>query len=92
MANDEAAVERHLDAEVRKLGGLTRKVEYIGRRGCPDRLVAMHGKLYLVELKKWGGKLSAHQIEEHRLLAERGVIVAVLWDKEAVDGWLRSLR
>lgn len=35
----ESVVEAHLVKRVEETGGLVRKIKYIGRRSCPDRLV-----------------------------------------------------
>ena len=90
MANDEAAVEAHLVFQVVKRGGVSRKLEYVNRRGAPDRLVALNG-LYLVELKRKDGRLSPHQQAEHLELRKRGVPVACLWSIEEVDEWLEQV-
>lgn len=37
----ESALEKYLDKRVKEVGGVTRKIAYIGRRGCPDRLVLL---------------------------------------------------
>lgn len=37
----ERDIERHLVARVKALGGEVRKVQWIGRRGAPDRLVML---------------------------------------------------
>jgi hypothetical protein len=41
----ESQVEAHLVKRVEETGGLIRKIAYIGRRSCPDRLVGwpQHG-------------------------------------------------
>jgi hypothetical protein len=37
----ESIIERHLVKRVKELGGEVRKVQWIGRRGAPDRLVML---------------------------------------------------
>lgn len=37
----ESTIERYLVKRVKELGGEVRKVEWIGRRGAPDRLVML---------------------------------------------------
>ena len=39
----ERDIERHLVKRVKELGGEVRKVQWIGRRGAPDRLVMLPG-------------------------------------------------
>ena len=38
---NEAAIERYLVKRVKELGGEVRKVQWIGRKGAPDRLVML---------------------------------------------------
>lgn len=40
----ERDIERHLVKRVRELGGVVRKVQWVGRVGAPDRLVALPAK------------------------------------------------
>ena len=39
----ESQIEKYLVAKVKELGGEVRKVQWIGRRGAPDRLVMLPG-------------------------------------------------
>lgn len=58
----EADVEGRLVRRVTKLGAKAIKVEAIGLRGFPDRLVLDHGgRLLFVETKSPTGRLSAQQ-------------------------------
>lgn len=43
--------DRYCDG-VRALGGKTRKLVYLGRKGCPDRLTLLPGILAVVEFKR----------------------------------------
>jgi hypothetical protein len=38
---NERDIERHLVKRVKALGGEVRKVQWVGRRGAPDRLVML---------------------------------------------------
>jgi len=58
-------------------GWLVRKIAYIGRRSCPDRMFVGYGKILLIEMKRGKGKLSAGQALEFPRFAERGVTVHV---------------
>lgn len=51
----ESDIERHLVRRVKELGGEVRKVQWIGRRGAPDRLVMLPAKHH----KAWDGKTTA---------------------------------
>lgn len=37
----ESEIEKYLDAQVKALGGETRKVQWVGRRSAPDRVVML---------------------------------------------------
>ncbi len=60
-------------------GWIVRKLKYIGRRSCPDRLFAGHGYLFLIEMKKSKGRLSVGQREEFALFAAAGVKIEVFY-------------
>ena len=95
----ESKVEAYLVKRVKALGGEVRKVQWIGRRGAPDRLVMLpltplsagkphEGRTVFVEVKRPGGKVEAHQLREHERMRKMGQAVLVLDSIEAVDGWL----
>lgn len=93
----ERDIERHLVQRVKALGGEVRKVQWIGRRGAPDRLVMLptfsvveRGKLnpqspIWVELKAPGVKAEAHQLREHARMRAMGQRVAVIDSIEGVE-------
>jgi hypothetical protein len=89
----ESIIERHLVKRVKELGGEVRKVQWIGRRGAPDRLVMLPGsleKLVLhtsvwVELKATGVKPEAHQLREHQRMMKFGQRVVVIDSIEGVE-------
>lgn len=75
----ETSVEQALVRLIKAQGGRADKVQFVGKRGCPDRLVALAGRLWLVELKRpKGGRLSAQQIDLRRSYAALGIGVHVL--------------
>lgn len=41
----ESVIEKHLVKRVKELGGEVRKVQWVGRRGAPDRLVMLPAKV-----------------------------------------------
>lgn len=71
-------------------GWLVRKIQYIGRVGCPDRLFAGYGTVLLVEMKKpdarkrKGGGLSKGQAGEIERFAAAGVTIHVCYTAEEV--------
>lgn len=86
----ESVIENYLVSECKKLGIKIRKVQWIGRRGCPDRLLIYKGGVF-VELKRpKGGELSFHQIQEQKMLVENGFKVVNICTKEEVDQFINS--
>ena len=83
----EAKVVRYFQRKAREFGCLTRKVVYVGRRGCPDQLLVGPGKVYLCELKAADGRLSVVQkTERERLNTAYGdAIAVVLYGNNGVD-------
>lgn len=90
MGTRENKVERHLDAEVKKRGGLTRKWLSPGRDGVPDRIVIHNGISYYVEVKTDDGKMSDCQSREHKRLADAGAQVFTVFGIDGVDCWVRD--
>lgn len=82
----EKVVEAYLVKRVKALGGEVRKVEWISRRGAPDRLIMMPGRPeFWVELKAPNGKLEPHQEREHVRMRKLGVKVYVVNHPEQID-------
>ena len=82
----ESYVEEHLANRVKMAGGEIRKVQWIGRRGAPDRFVMLPGRApFWVELKRPRGKPEPHQVREHARMRELGCVVLVLDTVEQVD-------
>lgn len=80
----ESSVERRLTALVERMGGLSFKWVSPGRRGVPDRIIVMPGgRVYLVEVKRPGGRPRADQLAVHRRIEKRGVSVYVVDDADA---------
>ena len=98
----ESDIEKYLVKRVKALGGEVRKVEWIGRRGAPDRVVMMHaGKkpwwpTIWVELKNPETiktfPADAHeraQAREHERMRAMGQRVEVVGTYEQVDELLQ---
>lgn len=83
----EREVESHLVKRVKELGGEVRKVQWIGRRGAPDRVVMLPSGSVWVELKAPGEKAKPHQQREHDRMRAMGQIVLVLDTIDAVEEW-----
>lgn len=87
----ESKVEAHLVAEVEKLGGEVRKMQWIGRRNAADRFVAFNG-VWLVELKASGKGERVGQTRERQRLVANGVRCWVINSLEGVDTFIAHIQ
>lgn len=96
----ESVIEHYLVKRVKELGGEVRKLQWIGRRGAPDRLVMLpyvdNGDCGMpfptaiwVELKATGEKPEAHQLREHDRMRRMGQRVVVIDSIEGVEELLQ---
>ena len=85
----ESEVEAYLVKRGKELGGGSKTLEWIGRRGAPDQFIALFGA-FLVEVKAPGEKLRPEQEREHLFLRNNGVEVYVVDTIEGVDKLLDS--
>ena len=85
MTMRERDVEMYLTDRVKAEGGEIRKVQWIGRRGAPDRRVMLPGLQCWVELKAPDGKLEPHQVREIQRMRENGEDVRVIRTPDEVD-------
>lgn len=85
----ERDIEKAFTAQVKAAGGEIRKVKWIGRKGAPDRVVMLNGKVTWVEFKAPGERPSAQQASEHRRMRKMGMDVRVIDD--FVDWWRPEL-
>ena len=83
MGVRENKVEKLLDEQFKKLGGLTRKWVSPGRDGVPDRICILDGHVWFVEVKTIDGKLSKVQEREIERLKDVGAQVHIVYG--AVD-------
>lgn len=84
----ESAIEDYLVKRVKELGGEVRKVQWIGRRGAPDRVVLLPTlvpPIVWVELKATGEVPEPHQSREHKRMRDMGQRVEVIDSLEGVD-------
>ena len=90
----ESVIEAHLVQRAKQLGGDARKVQWLGRRGAPDRLVMLPAqgralpRTIWVELKAPGEKAKPHQSREHARMQALGQTVVVIDSIECVEGLL----
>lgn len=84
----ESEIEAYLVKRVKAMGGEVRKVQWIGRRGAPDRLVMLPGRMLWVELKAPGKVPTLRQENEHKLMRSMGQRVEIIDSLEGVDALL----
>ena len=88
----ESQIEKYLVAQVKALGGVCRKLKYIGCRNAPDRFI-MSPKLTLwVELKAPGKKPTSGQLREHERMRGMGQRVEVIDSFEGVDKLIGEMK
>ena len=88
----EGVIEREFVQRVQAAGGITRKAQWIGLRGCPDQFWALGGRCGFAEIKAPGEKPEAHQQREIDRLRAKGVNVYVIDSVEAVDRFIGAHR
>jgi len=94
----ERDIEAYLVQRVKSMGGEVRKVQWIGRRGAPDRLVMMPPCVTIngvgmnnsswVELKAPGKVAEPHQLREHKRMQAMGQRVEVIDSLAGVEALL----
>lgn len=86
----EKFIEAYLVKRVKEMGGEIRKLEWINRRGAPDRMVMLPKRTpFWVELKAPGEKPEPHQAREHARMRQYGCVVHVVDSFEGVDEVLK---
>ena len=79
----ESSVEDDVVAWAENRGWLVRKMQYPGRRGCPDRFFFRDGKLVIIEFKRpKKDEADPLQVREHRRYREAGWQVHVVNDRD----------
>lgn len=91
MGVRENKIEKLLDLEFTRLGGLTRKWVSPGRDGVPDRVCILNGQVWFIEVKTLDGVVSPAQEREHQRLRDTGANVRVLFGHVAVSEFIRSI-
>ncbi len=88
----ESDIERYLVRKVRDLGGKAYKFVSPTNRGVADRLVVLPGgRVWFVEVKKMGGRLSPLQRFFAEDIKALGCNYAIVWSKEDVDAFAASV-
>ena len=92
MARREAYIEKEVCKYAKSRRWRQRKMEFVGRRGCPDRwFMRDDGQLVIIEFKDPNGKLSYAQKKEVAWLTAHGfnvhVVDSVQQGQEVFDAW-----
>lgn len=86
----EKSVEDHLRARVEAEGGICVKMNPVGYRGIPDRLVVLQDRVIFVELKRPRGgvlaKLQQWWIARLRHLGAEALVVSTLEEVDDLIG------
>lgn len=86
----ESRVEAALVRGVKRAGGEVRKLQWVGRRHAPDRIVFWpDGLIHFVELKAPSKAARAGQKREHVRLERLGHAVRVFDTLEKVNGYVQ---
>ena len=91
MGIRENKVEKFLDREFKKRGGLTRKWKSPGVDGVPDRICMLNGEVWMVEVKTVDGVVSPAQRREHDRLTEVGMTVRTVYGNPGVSVLMREV-
>lgn len=88
----ESVIEKYLTDRVIELKGEHRKVQWIARRGAPDRLTWIPNWPFpkMPELKAPGEPLEPHQKREHKRLKKMGIKCCKLDSFADVDRFLNK--
>ncbi len=87
----ESKIEGHLVKKLAAINVTTRKVQWTGRDGAPDRLIYAMGGIF-VELKAPGEKPRTNQLLEHEKMREAGMRVEVIDSLEMVDALVSQIK
>lgn len=92
MHRRESYIEQQVCKYAKKLGWRHRKMQFIGRRGCPDQwFMREDGQLVIIEFKDPNGKLSIAQKKEVNWLLCNGFNIHVIDNieegKAVFDAW-----
>ena len=89
----EREIEKWLREQIKYLGGRALKFTSPGNDGVPDRIVFLPGgRIYLIELKAIGGRLSPIQVWQQESLRALGVDVRTITGRAEAEAFIRELR
>lgn len=89
----EREIEKWLREQIKNLGGRALKFTSPGNDGVPDRIVFLPGgRVYLVELKAIGGRLSPIQVWQQENLRRLGIDVRTITGRAEAEAFIRELK
>lgn len=89
----EREIEKWLREQIKNLGGRALKFTSPGNDGVPDRIILLPGgKVYLIELKAIGGRLSPIQVWQQENLRRLGMDVRTITGRAEAEEFIRELR
>ncbi|HDZ73520.1 MAG TPA: VRR-NUC domain-containing protein [Aurantimonas coralicida] len=74
----ESYIERRVVKFGERLGYVVRKVQWVARKGAPDRVFMGSGFTLWIEFKQLGVKPEPHQAKEHMRMRSAGQLVFVI--------------
>lgn len=88
----EKQIEKKFREQIKNIGGMALKFVSPGCSGVPDRLVFLpEGRIFLVELKKPGGKLTPLQEKMKKKFEEMGFKFYVIDSYELVEEFINEV-
>lgn len=75
MGKPENEIESYLVERAEKLGAFVRKLQWVSRRGAPDRMIIYRGRVIFVECKAPGEDLDPHQDREMKRMMQHSAEV-----------------
>lgn len=87
----EKKLEKKIQVEVKKIGGLAIKIWCLSFSGLPDRLVLLNGHVWFVELKSTGRKPTPLQLRAHGLLRRLGFDVFVIDSEDKLKKFIKLI-
>ena len=89
----ERQIEKFLTDNIKKIGGLSVKLNSSSFSGLPDRMILMQkGRVYFVELKAPGKKPRPLHIVVHKMLNDLGFKVYVIDTKEKAGEFINAIQ
>lgn len=91
--NSEKQIEKKFCDKVKSIGGMALKFMATACAGVPDRIVLLpEGKVYFVELKREGGRVSAIQKIMFEKFQKLGSPVRIISSEKMIDEFIAEVR